>query len=83
MVCLYIFGNYMVDGLKKNTVFIYTDMGHFKLTEANVYTPLAKAVCLIVMLLAPLVILRYSDLSPLQAGPGQRTVGFQPGTAYG
>lgn len=55
IVCLYIFGAYMVDGLKKHAVFIFTDMGHFALTEANVYTLSLKMFALIVMLLAPLV----------------------------
>jgi flagellar biosynthetic protein FlhB len=73
MVCLYIFGNYMVDGLKKNTVFIYTDMGHFKLTEANVYNLSLKLFLLIIMLLAPLVfsVILTSVLSRLVQDNGQ------------
>lgn len=55
IVCLYIFGGFMVDSLKKHATFIFTDMGHFSLTEANVYTLSLKLFGLIVMLLAPLV----------------------------
>jgi flagellar biosynthetic protein FlhB len=55
IVCLYIFGGYMVDGLKKHAVFIFTNMGNFKLTEANVYTLSLKLFGLIVILMAPLV----------------------------
>ena len=56
IVCLFIFGNYMVDGLKKNTVFVFNSIGKYELTNANVYTLSLKLFLLIIMLLAPLVV---------------------------
>jgi len=56
MVCLYIFGGFMVDGLKKSTLSIFGMMGRFELTQANTYTLSLKLFTLIVVLLAPLVI---------------------------
>ena len=73
VVCLYIFGNYMVDGLKKHAVFIFTDMGHFALTEANVYQLSLKLFGLIILLLAPLVfsVILTSVVSKLVQDGGQ------------
>ncbi|MBI2354710.1 MAG: flagellar biosynthesis protein FlhB [Deltaproteobacteria bacterium] len=56
IVCLYIFGGYMVDGLKKQATAIFTTMGSFELTEANMYSLSLKLFTLIVVLLAPLVV---------------------------
>lgn len=56
MVSLYIFGNSMVEGLKKNTVSVFTTMGTFQLTPANMQTLAVKLFTLIAVLLAPLVI---------------------------
>ena len=56
IVCLYIFGAYMVDGLKKNAVYVFGGIGQFEVTEANVYTLTLKMFLEIVLLLAPLVV---------------------------
>ena len=56
IVCLYMFGGYIVENLKKNTVFIFTTMSRFELTQANLYTLSVKLFALILLLLAPLVI---------------------------
>jgi flagellar biosynthetic protein FlhB len=56
IICLYIFGAYMVDGLKKNAVYVFGGMGQFELTQSNVYTLTLKMFAEIVLLLAPLVI---------------------------
>jgi len=53
---VYVFGSYMMDGLKKNMVAILGTMGNFELTESNTYTLSLKLFGLIIMLLAPLVI---------------------------
>lgn len=53
---MYVFGSYMMDGLKKNMVAILGTMGNFELTESNTYTLSLKLFGLIIMLLAPLVI---------------------------
>lgn len=46
----------MVDSLKKHTVFVFTAMSNFELTESNIYTLSLKLFTLVVVLLAPLVI---------------------------
>lgn len=56
IISIYIFGNYMMSGLKKNMVAILSTMGSFDLTESSVYTLSLKIFALILMLLAPLVI---------------------------
>jgi flagellar biosynthetic protein FlhB len=56
MVCLYIFGSSMVDGLKRNTVSIFSTMGTFQLTPDNMQSLSIKLFSLIIMLLAPLVV---------------------------
>ncbi len=56
IVCLYIFGGYILNGLKKNALFIFGTMANFELTQANVYTLSLKLFFLIVTLLAPLVV---------------------------
>ncbi len=56
IVCLYIFGAFIVESLKKNTVFVFNIIPRFELTEANVYTLSLKLFLLVVTLLAPLVI---------------------------
>lgn len=63
----------MVDSLKNNTVYIFTEMGHFKLTEANVYTLSLKMFALIIMLLSPLVfsVLLTSVVSKLAQDEGR------------
>jgi flagellar biosynthetic protein FlhB len=46
----------MVENLKKHTVFVFSTMGNFELTQANMYTLSLKLFTLIVVLLAPLVV---------------------------
>lgn len=57
IVSLYIFGSFMMDGLKQSTVKILTTLGTFQLTEANLYILLLKLFGTIVLLLAPLIII--------------------------
>jgi len=73
IVSLYIFGGYMMDGLKKHAVFIFSDVGRFELTEANAYTLALKLFGLIILLLAPLVlsIILTSVVSKLAQDGGQ------------
>lgn len=56
IVSLYIFGSFMMDGLKQSTVGILSTMGSFQLTEANLYTLVLKLFGTILMLLAPLIV---------------------------
>jgi len=56
IVTLYIFGSFMMDGLKESTVKILTTMGRFELTEANLYVLVLKLFGTIVLLLAPLIV---------------------------
>jgi flagellar biosynthetic protein FlhB len=55
MVCLYVFGNFMLDGLKQSTVKVLSTMGNFQLTEANLYTLILQMFGTFVLLLAPLI----------------------------
>ncbi len=56
MVSLYIFGSFMMDGLKKNTIKILSTMGSFQVTEANLYVLVLKLFGTVVLLLAPIVV---------------------------
>ncbi|HBA71338.1 MAG TPA: flagellar biosynthesis protein FlhB, partial [Geobacter sp.] len=56
IVSLYIFGSFMMDGLKKSSVDIFSSMGTFKLTEANLHILMIKLFGTIVLLLTPLII---------------------------
>jgi flagellar biosynthetic protein FlhB len=56
IVSLYIFGSFMMDGLKENTVKILSTMGNFQMTEANLNALLLKLCGTIVLLLAPLIV---------------------------
>jgi flagellar biosynthesis protein FlhB len=56
IISIYVFGSYIMDGLKKNMVAILSTMGRFDLTESNMYTLSLKLFALVVMLLAPLLI---------------------------
>lgn len=56
IVTLYIFGSFMMDGLKQSTIKILTTMGHFELTEANLYVLVLKIFGTIILLLAPLIV---------------------------
>jgi len=53
---VYVFGSYMMDGLKTNMVAIFSTMGNFELTESNTYMLSLKLFALIIRLLAPLVV---------------------------
>jgi flagellar biosynthetic protein FlhB len=56
IITLYIFGSFMMDGLKQSTVKILTTMGQFELTEANLYTLILNLFGTVVLLLAPLIV---------------------------
>jgi len=56
IVSLYIFGSFMMEGLKQSSVDIFSSMGTFKLTEANLYILMLKLFGTIVLLLTPLII---------------------------
>ena len=56
IVSLYIFGSFMLDGLKQNTVKILSTIGTFQLTEANLYILVLKLFSTIVAMLAPLIV---------------------------
>ena len=56
IVSLYIFGSFMMDGLKKSAVTIFSTMDKFQLSEANLHMLLLKQFGTIVLLLAPLIV---------------------------
>jgi len=56
IISLYIFGSFMMDGLKQSTEKILSTMGIFQFTEANLYALLVKLFGTIVLLLAPLIL---------------------------
>lgn len=56
IVSLYSFGSFMMDGLKRSAVTIFSSMGTFQMTEANLYILLLKQFGVIVVLLAPLIV---------------------------
>ena len=56
IISLYIFGSFMMDGLKQSTSKILSTMGSFQITEANLYVLLVKLFGTIVLLLAPLIV---------------------------
>src|SRR5665647_1454515 len=56
IVSLYIFGSFMMDGLKQSTIKILSTMGDFQLTESNLYVLVLKLFATVVMLLAPLIV---------------------------
>ncbi len=55
IVCLYIFGNFMMDGLKRNSVSTYVSINTFEMTEANIYKLSVSLFILVTILLAPLL----------------------------
>lgn len=55
IVSLYLFGSFMMNGLKSHAVYVFSNMAHFDLTPANMYTLSLKLFLLIITLLAPLV----------------------------
>ncbi len=56
IVSLYIFGSFMMDGLRQSAVRIFSTMGRYELTEANLYILMLKLFGTIVLLLTPLII---------------------------
>jgi len=56
IISIYVFGSYIMEGLKKNMVAILGTMGGFDLTESSFYSLLLKLFALVLMLLAPVVI---------------------------
>jgi len=56
IISLYIFGSFMMDGLKQSTSKILSTMGVFQFTEANLYALLVKLFGIIVLLIAPLIL---------------------------
>lgn len=56
IISLYIFGSFMMDGLKQSTVKILSTLGTFELTESNLYVLVLKLFGTIVMLLAPVIV---------------------------
>ncbi len=56
IVSLYVFGSFMMDGLKENAVKIFSTMGKFQLTESNLYILMLKLFGTIVLLLTPLIV---------------------------
>lgn len=56
MICLYVFGSFMMTAISKQSEEILAGVGSFELTEKNVYQLALKLFFLIVVVLAPLVI---------------------------
>ncbi len=56
MMCLYIFGNFMMASISKHSAEILSTVGSYELTEKNVYLLVLKTFFLIVVVLAPLVV---------------------------
>ena len=56
IVSLYVFGSFMMDGLKQSTTKILSTMGEFQLTESNLYVLVIELFGTVVLLLAPLIL---------------------------
>ena len=56
IMAIYLLGSYLMQGLKHTTVEVFTQIGSFELTEANIYTLLIKQFGVMLMLLAPIII---------------------------
>lgn len=56
IVSLYIFGSFMMDGLSQSSVRIFSTMGRFELTEANLNVLMLKLFGTIVLILTPLIV---------------------------
>ncbi len=56
IISLYIFGSFMMDGLKQTTVQILSTIGRFQLTESNIYVLILKLFGTVILLIAPLII---------------------------
>lgn len=56
IMTIYLTGSYLLQGLKHTTVEVYTQIGSFELTEANIYPLLIKLFGAVLLLLAPVII---------------------------
>ncbi len=56
IVSLYVFGSFMMDGLKQSTIKILSTLGTFQFNESNLYVMIVKLFGTVVLLLAPLVL---------------------------
>ena len=56
IVSLYIFGSFMMDGLKQSTVKVLSTIGTFQLTPANIHVLMMSIFGTIVLLLAPIIV---------------------------
>lgn len=56
IVSLYIFGSFMMNGLKQSSVKILSTMGNFQLTPANLYVLVLNLFGTVLLLLAPLIV---------------------------
>lgn len=56
MVCLYVFGSYMVASISRQSVDILSTVGKFEVTEQNVFNLMLNTFKLLVAVLAPLVV---------------------------
>ncbi len=57
IVSLYIFGNFMMDGLKQSTVKILSSISSFQMTEANIYLLILKQFGTVILLLTPILVI--------------------------
>jgi len=56
MICLYVFGSFMMNNISKQTVEILGTVGSFELTERNVYLLVLRVFLLLLLVLAPIII---------------------------
>jgi flagellar biosynthetic protein FlhB len=56
MICLYVFGSFMMGAISRQSAEILGNVGSFELTEKNIYMLVLRLFFLIVLVLAPLVI---------------------------
>lgn len=56
IISLNIFGGYLVSGLQKLTVRVYSEIGTFELTERSIYSLILHLFATILMLLAPIMV---------------------------
>ena len=56
MICLYVFGSFMMSSIVKESQQILGNVGKFELTDQNVYTLVLRIFFLLLMVLSPLVI---------------------------
>lgn len=56
MICLYVFGSFMMSSLSKQSVEILSSVGSIELTEKNVYQLVLKVFLHLMLVLAPIII---------------------------